>query len=125
MSEIQAASEAIIQREDAEGVTTLWLNRPRRYNALSQELLTVLQHEFDDIATDSSVRVVVLGARGKAFCAGHDLKQMRAAPSQGYYEDLFAQCSRMMMTINQIPQPVIARVQGLATAAGLPACCCL
>ena len=110
--------EAVVLREDQAGLTTLTLNRPRQYNAMSEAVLAALQREFEDIAKDASVRVVVLAAKGKAFCAGHDLKQMRANPEQSYYNDLFEQCSRMMMTINQLPQPVIAKVQGLATAAG-------
>lgn len=110
--------EAIVLREDVDGVVTLTLNRPNQFNALSEEMLTALQTELDEIAQNSAVRVVVLAANGKAFCAGHDFKQMQAHPSQAYYDQLFAQCSRMMMTITQLPQPVIARVQGMATAAG-------
>ena len=118
MSENGNQAEAVVLREDADGVATLWLNRPRQYNALSEEVLTALQTELDAIAADETVRVVVIGAKGKAFCAGHDLKEMRAEPSERYYNELFSQCSRMMMSINQLPQPVIARVHGLATAAG-------
>ena len=81
-------------------------------------MLAALQHEFDAIAEDESVRVVVLAAEGKAFCAGHDLKEMRAKPSLEYYERLFSQCSEMMLGIQRLPVPVIARVQGIATAAG-------
>jgi enoyl-CoA hydratase/carnithine racemase len=110
--------EAVLLRADKGGLTTLTLNRPKQYNALSEAVLTALQRELDDIAADASIRVVVLAAQGKAFCAGHDLKEMRATPHQGYYNHLFDQCSRMMMTINQLTQPVIAKVQGLATAAG-------
>ena len=110
--------EAVLLRDDQDGLTTLTLNRPAQYNAMSEEVLAALQRELEAIAGDSAVRVVVLAAKGKAFCAGHDLKQMRANPQQSYYHDLFEQCSRMMMIINQIPQPVIAKVQGLATAAG-------
>lgn len=110
--------EPILLREDRDGVTTLTLNRPRQYNALSEEMLAALQTEFDRIAPDDSIRVVILAANGKAFCAGHDLKQMRSRPDQAYYTALFNQCSQMMLTITRMPQPVIARVQGLATAAG-------
>lgn len=99
-------------------VATLTLNRPEQYNALSEELLAALQTAFDHIAEDSKTRVVILAAQGKAFCSGHDLRQMREHSSHEYYQSLFAQCSRMMLTINQLPQPVIARVQGIATAAG-------
>ena len=111
-------SQSPLLREDKDGVTTLTLNRPKQYNALSEATLAALQAELDSIAGDESVHVVVLAAKGKAFCAGHDLKEMRANPSKAYYSALFDQCSRMMMSINQLPQPVIARVQGLATAAG-------
>ncbi len=110
--------EPILLREDAGGVCTLTLNRPAQYNALSEAMLAALHDALDAIADDDSVRVVVLAARGKAFCAGHDLKEMRARPEQAYYEDLFKTCSRMMMSIVHLPQPVIARVQGIATAAG-------
>src|SRR5205809_7257485 len=97
---------------------TLTLNRPHAFNALSEATLAELQREFDSIAKDESVRVVVLAAEGKAFSAGHDLKEMRAAPSLEYYEELFAQCADMMLAIQRLPVPVIARVQGIATAAG-------
>ena len=99
-------------------MVTLTLNRPRAFNALSEATLTALQRELDAIARDESVRVVVLAAEGKAFSAGHDLKEMRAAPSLEYYERLFAQCSTVMLAVQRLPVPVIARVQGIATAAG-------
>lgn len=101
-----------------DGIVTLTLNRGEKFNPLSEAMLTALQDELDQIAQDSSVRVVILAASGKAFCAGHDLKQMRASPSAAYYKKLFDQCSKMMLTIQQMPQPVIARVQGIAAAAG-------
>jgi enoyl-CoA hydratase/carnithine racemase len=111
--------EPLVKRSrDSRGVVTLTLNRPQSYNALSEALLGTLQRELDAIAADESVRVVVLAAEGKAFCAGHDLREMRAEPSQEYYERLFAQCSRMMLSLTRLPVPVIARVQGIATAAG-------
>ena len=111
--------EPLVKRSrDSRGVVTLTLNRPQAYNALSEALLGALQRELDSIAADESARVVVLAAEGKAFCAGHDLREMRAAPSQQYYERLFAQCSRMMLSLTRLPVPVIARVQGIATAAG-------
>jgi enoyl-CoA hydratase/carnithine racemase len=100
------------------GVVTLTLNRGDQFNPLSHEMMSALQAELDSLANDDSARVVVLAAAGKAFCAGHDLKQMRAAPSAGYYQTLFDQCSKLMMTIQKLPQPVIARVHGIATAAG-------
>lgn len=99
-------------------VVTVTLNRGEKFNPLSEEMLTALQQTIDAIARDDTARVVVLAAQGKAFCAGHDLKQMRASPSAAYYKTLFNQCSKLMLTIQQMPQPVIARVQGMATAAG-------
>src|SRR5438128_2840393 len=108
----------LLRSQDTCGVITLTLNRPHAFNALSEAMLATLQRELDAIAHDESVRVVVLAAEGKAFCAGHDLKEMRAAPSLDYYEQLFAQCSDMMLAIQRLPVPVIARVQGIATAAG-------
>ncbi len=108
----------LLSERDARGVKTLTLNRPEAFNSLSEELLAALRHELDVIATDDAVRVVVLAANGKAFCAGHDLKQMRAAPSLDYYQTLFAKCSDVMLALQRLPVPVIARVQGIATAAG-------
>ncbi len=107
-----------VLRSDNSGIATLTLNRPAQYNALSEEMLTAIQQALDDIAKDASVRVVVIAGNGKAFCAGHDLKQMRAQPDQSYYDALFKQCSDMMLSITQLPQPVIAKVNGIATAAG-------
>lgn len=103
---------------DARGVVTLTLNDPARFNALGSEMLSALQQALDDAGRDESVRVVVLAAAGKAFCAGHNLKDMAAHPELAYYQQLFAQCSRMMLTIHKLSVPVIARVQGMATAAG-------
>lgn len=107
-----------VLHERAGGIVTLTLNRGEKFNPLSEEMLTVLQTELDAIAGDATARLVILAAKGKAFCAGHDLKQMRATPSASYYKKLFDQCSKMMLTIQQMPQPVIARVQGIAAAAG-------
>jgi enoyl-CoA hydratase/carnithine racemase len=113
------ADDAVVLRsQDARGVVTLMLNRPQAFNALSGAMLAALQRELDAIADDKLVRVVVLAAEGKAFCAGHDLKEMRATPSLDYYRHLFAQCSKMMLAVQRLPVPVIARVQGIATAAG-------
>jgi len=112
------AEPYVLNARDARGVVTLTLNRPQQFNALSEEMLAALQREFDGIAADESARVVVIAAIGKAFCPGHDLKQMKANPSIEYYRHLFAQCARLMTTIQRIPQPVIARVHGIATAAG-------
>lgn len=108
----------VLRRQDERGVVTLTLNRPHAFNALSEKMLAELQREVEAIAKDESVRVVVLAAEGKAFCAGHDLKEMRAKPSLQYYERLFSQCSETMLGIRRLPVPVIARVRGVATAAG-------
>jgi enoyl-CoA hydratase/carnithine racemase len=108
----------VLRSQDARGAVTLTLNRPHAFNALSEAMLAALQQEFDAIGEDESARVVVLAAEGKAFCAGHDLKEMRRKPSLEYYERLFGQCSEMMLGIQRLPVPVIARVQGVATAAG-------
>ena len=113
-----AQAEPILLREDSGGVATITLNRPAQYNALSEELLARLQSVLDAIGQDASVRAVVLAGAGTAFCAGHDLKQMRANPRKAYYDKLFAQCSDVMMKLLHLPQPVIARVHGIATAAG-------
>jgi enoyl-CoA hydratase/carnithine racemase len=111
-------SPLVLNTRDARGVVTLTLNRPAAFNALSEDMLEALQTELDALTQDDQVRVVVLAAAGKAFCAGHDLKEMRAEPSLDYYQRLFKQCGRMMMAIQKLPVPVIAKVQGIATAAG-------
>ncbi|MEF9943509.1 MAG: enoyl-CoA hydratase [Burkholderiaceae bacterium] len=100
------------------GVLTLTLNRPAQFNALSQAMMAALIAALDAVAADETVRVVVIAGAGKAFCAGHDLKQMQANPSLAYYQGLFGDCSRLMLRIQSLPQPVIARVHGIATAAG-------
>ena len=115
---LEREEPVVLRSQDARGAVTLTLNRPHAFNALSEAMLAALQHEFDAIGEDESARVVVLAADGKAFCAGHDLKEMRAKPSLEYYERLFRQCSEMMLGIQRLPVPVIARVQGVATAAG-------
>lgn len=112
-------NDSLVQlSQDARGVVCLTLNDPQRFNALSAEMLAVLQAALDAIAKDDEVRVVVLAAQGKAFCAGHNLKDMAAHAELAYYQQLFAQCSRMMLSIQKLPVPVIAKVQGIATAAG-------
>ena len=111
-------SETVLFARTLQGVVTLTLNRPDQFNALSQEMLGGLQAALNLIAADDTVRVVVLAAAGKAFCAGHNLKEMVASPELAFYQQLFTQCSRMMMAIQNLPVPVIARVQGIATAAG-------
>ncbi|RUR30292.1 enoyl-CoA hydratase [Vreelandella andesensis] len=112
------ASSNLLQRTDYQGVTTLTLNQPERFNTLSEDMLTALQSALDDIAQDDQVRCVVFAANGKAFCAGHDLKQMRATPDKAYYQALFTRCGAVMQAIVNLPVPVIAKVQGIATAAG-------
>ncbi|MBS1171631.1 MAG: Enoyl coenzyme hydratase, partial [Proteobacteria bacterium] len=114
----QAANEPILLRSDEGGVTTLTLNRPTQFNSLSQALIGELQAQLDAIARDSAVRVVVIAGAGKAFCAGHDLKEMRSDPGKAFQQQVFRQCGRMMTTLTELPQPVIARVHGIATAAG-------
>jgi len=115
---LEREEPVVLCSQDERGVVTLTLNRPHAFNALSETVLAELQREFEAIAKEESVRVVVLSAGGKAFCAGHDLKEMRAKPSLQYYEGLFNQCSEMMLGIQRLPVPVIARIQGIATAAG-------
>jgi enoyl-CoA hydratase/carnithine racemase len=113
-----SAAPLLLRHDDGRGLTTLTLNRPEAFNALSEELLEALQAELDKLAQETDLRVLVIAASGKAFCAGHDLRQMRAEPSLAYYQRLFAQCGRMMMSLQKLPVPVIAKVQGVATAAG-------
>ena len=108
----------LLCEQDRRGVLTLTLNRPQAFNALSEALLTELQAAVDRAAADPQARVLVIAAAGKAFCAGHDLKEMRAEPSSAYYEALFAQCARFMLSLQKLPIPVLAKVQGMATAAG-------
>ncbi len=114
----ELAAEALLRREDTGGVVRLTLNRPTQFNSLSRALMSELQAELERIAADAAVRVVVIAGAGKAFCAGHDLKEMRANPAKEFQKALFAQCSRLMLTLTRMPQPVIARVHGIATAAG-------
>jgi enoyl-CoA hydratase/carnithine racemase len=112
------ADDPVLLRSDADGIATLTLNRGAKFNALSTELMTAVEAELDAIAADTSVRVVTIAGSGKAFCAGHDLGEMSADPSEETIRALFRQCSRMMVALTRIPQPVIARVHGMATAAG-------
>jgi len=118
MSAVPQAEQALLLREDRDGICTLTMNRPQQMNLLTSEMLAALQKEFDSLKGDSSIRVVILAGAGKGFCAGHDLKEIRALKEQPGIGALFAQCSRMMQTISALPQPVIARVQGAAAAAG-------
>jgi len=114
---------ALLERHDTNAISHLRLNDPGKLNALSDEMLAALQSEFDALKDDRSIRAIVISGEGKAFCAGHDLKQMqqgRQAEDGGkaYFKDLFERCARMMMTIRTLPQPVIAMPHGIATAAG-------
>jgi len=118
MSANPQASEPLLLRQDEGGVVTLTLNRPAQFNSLSQALMGEVQAELDRIAADASVRVVIMAGAGKAFCAGHDLKEMRSDASKAFQQKLFRQCSKLMLTLVGMPQPVIARVHGIATAAG-------
>jgi len=116
-------TEPILLRQDKDAIATLTMNTPNTLNALSDAMSAAMQAEFDALATDSSIRAIVLKGEGKAFCAGHNLKEMtqgRQAEDggQAYFTDLFARCSKMMTTIPRLPQPVIAEVHGIATAAG-------
>lgn len=115
---MQSPDEPLLVRNDDNGVATLTLNRPGQFNSLSDGLLDALRAALDAIAMDGSVRAVVLAGAGKAFCAGHDLKEMRSHPDKAYQQALFRKCSRMMMKLIELPQPVIARVHGMAVAAG-------
>ena len=110
--------EPILLREEEDGIVTLTLNRPKQFNALSRALLSELQQALDEISANDSIRVVIIAANGKAFCPGHDLKEMRSSEDKTFHQALFNQCSAMMLTINSMPQPVIAEVNGIATAAG-------
>jgi len=118
MSAVPQPEQAVLLREDRDGIATLTMNRPQQMNLLTSEMLAALQGAFDAIAKDPNVRVVVLAGAGKGFCAGHDLKEIRALSEQPKIAQLFASCSRMMATIPKLPQPVIAKVQGVAAAAG-------
>ena len=118
MSAVPKSDQPVLLREDRDGVCTLTFNRPQQMNLLTGEMLTALQEQFDSVKNDSRVRVIVLAATGKGFSAGHDLKEIRALKELPRIEALFGQCSRMMQTIPLLPQPVIAKVQGVAAAAG-------
>lgn len=108
----------LLENCDDRGVVTLTLNRPAAFNALSEDLIAALHGAAERLQADAGLRAVVIAGAGKAFCAGHDLRQMRASPAQAYYDDLFARCGAMMLALHRLPVPVIARVHGIATAAG-------
>lgn len=118
MQAMNTEAPILLHERDERGVHTLTLNTPKAFNALSEAMLEALSKELRAVEQDEAARVLVIAAAGKAFCAGHNLKEMKAHPSEAYYRQLFAQCSKMMMQIQQLAVPVIARVQGLATAAG-------
>ncbi|RYX90354.1 MAG: enoyl-CoA hydratase [Comamonadaceae bacterium] len=113
-----AAVADVLQSRDERGVYTITLNRPASFNSLGESMLAALQQALEVVKIDPQARAVVIAAAGKAFCAGHDLKEMNAHPSLDFYQALFSKCSRVMMSIQNLPVPVIAKVQGLATAAG-------
>lgn len=117
MNDLRSTDDVLL-REERDGAIHLTLNRPQRFNTLSEALLAALQRELDAIAADPAARCVVIGANGRGFCAGHDLREMRAHPDHAYYRDLFRRCGRVMQGIVALPVPVIAKVQGMATAAG-------
>lgn len=118
MSAVPQAQEPVLLREDRDGICTLTMNRPQQMNLLTSDMLSALQDAFESCKKDPKTRVVILAATGKGFCAGHDLKEIKALKELPKIEALFGQCSRMMQTIPMLPQPVIARVQGAAAAAG-------
>jgi enoyl-CoA hydratase/carnithine racemase len=113
-----SAPEPVLLRSDVEGVAGLTLNRPDQYNALSRELLGALQTELDRIKDDPATRVVVITGQGRAFCAGHDMKEIAHERERGKLTELFGQCSQVMLSLTRLPQPVIALVDGVAAAAG-------
>lgn len=113
-----AEAEPLVLKTRRGGRVDLTLNRPGQFNALSEELLAALKAEFEALAADETLRCVVLSGAGKAFCAGHDLRQMRGTPKLDYYRKLFSTCSEVMLAITALPVPVVARVHGIATAAG-------
>jgi len=112
------SEEALVLRQDRDGVATLTLNRPSARNALSVGMMGALQDALDALADDKTARVVIIAGAGPAFCAGHDLKELRANPGREAYEAVFGQCAKLMTSIVTLPKPVIARVHGVATAAG-------
>ncbi|WP_156864694.1 enoyl-CoA hydratase [Casimicrobium huifangae] len=113
-----SVEDAPVLRTASGSVVTLTLNRPAQYNALSSDMLAALQQALESASRDPACSVLVLAASGKAFCAGHDLREMRANPAESWQNELFNRCSRLMLTIAELQQPVIAAVQGVATAAG-------
>ncbi len=115
---IERSEDSNLIKQIEHGIARITLNRPSQYNALSMQLIAELQGALDEFAANDEVRVVVLSGNGKAFCAGHDLKEMRSSEDREFHQSLFQQCSRMMQSIAEMPQPVIAQINGIATAAG-------
>jgi enoyl-CoA hydratase/carnithine racemase len=115
---LETTVQPLVLREDAGGVATLTLNRPAQFNAINGAMLTALQSALDAIAGDAVVRVVVLAGAGRAFCPGHDLKEMLANSNAAFIGDLFRRCCDVMLSLQRLPQPVISKVHGIATAAG-------
>jgi enoyl-CoA hydratase/carnithine racemase len=118
MAASHVANAPLLLEDDRDGVRTLTLNRPAQFNALSEALIDELRAALDRVARDPDARVLVLAGAGRAFCAGHDLRELRARPDPAWYRDLFARCAALMQALPRLPQPVIARVHGVATAAG-------
>ncbi len=118
MAVTKESSESLVLRSDKDGISSLIINRPKSYNALSIDCMNALKEEIDRIGDDSSIKVVILSGSGKGFCAGHDMKEMRANPERKFYDLTFDTCIKMMLAIIKCPKPVIAKVHGVATAAG-------
>lgn len=118
MAQTESAPEPLILRQDENGISNLTMNRPKAYNSFTIESMGVFIDELEDISSDASIKVVVISGAGKGFCAGHDMRTLRANPQKSFYEETFATSSRLMMTIVNLPKPVIAKVHGVATAAG-------
>lgn len=111
-------TDTLVIREDRDGVSTLMLNRPKAYNALSLGCMQALIKELDAVSLDKSIKVVIISGSGKGFCAGHDLREMKEGGCEAFYQETFSTCAELMAKIQSIPQPVIAKVHGIATAAG-------
>ncbi|RDD61258.1 enoyl-CoA hydratase [Ferruginivarius sediminum] len=111
-------SEDLVLREDSEGIARLTLNRPKQYNALSLAMMQAVRRELERIGEDASIKAVIIEGAGRGFCAGHDLRELRGEVSRDFYKQVFDTCCAMMMAVTNLPQPVIAKVHGIATAAG-------
>ncbi len=118
MPDKQHVSETVLIKKDEHGIGHITINRPKVYNALSIECMEALIRALDILSADSSVRVIILAGSGKGFCAGHDLKELRSSSEKTFHEKIFDLCTRLMLSITRSPKPVIAKVHGIATAAG-------